>query len=107
MRKHPTEAEDKLWQALRGRQLNGYKFRRQVPVGGYVLDFYCPQIHLGIELDGSVHLDPTQVELDRTRTQNLAAQGVSVIRFWNTQVVNHLDEVLVSIQKVIESSGQE
>ena len=73
LRKPLTPAEQRLWQALRNRQLSGLKFRRQHAVGAYILDFYCPACKLVVELDGDIH--DKQLEYDRTRTEHMALYG--------------------------------
>lgn len=85
-----TEAEDRLWQELRGRRLNGLKIRRQVPVGRYVVDFLCADAMLIIEVDGAQHADS---EHDRIRTTELRAQGFRVLRFWNDEVLREMNAV--------------
>jgi very-short-patch-repair endonuclease len=93
MRKSPTDAEKKLWSILRSRALCGFKFRRQHPIGGHVLDFYCVESHLAIELDGSQHADADALENDAQRTRRLAELGVRVIRFWNHELLTQPYEV--------------
>jgi very-short-patch-repair endonuclease len=95
LRHSATPAEDVLWAALRGRQLGGLKVRRQHPVGGYVLDFAIPDLHLGIELDGGVH--DGQMEDDARRTASLVEVGYRLIRFRNEDVLTNLDGVLARI----------
>src|SRR3989338_5263840 len=80
LRKKQTDAEHKLWQRLRNKQVQGLKFYRQYGVGSYILDFYCPQRLLAIELDGSQHLATR--EYDNDRTAYLQRLGITVIRFW-------------------------
>ena len=84
-----------LWRALQRRQLGGLKFRRQFGVGPYILDFYCPEVHLAVELDGAVH--DAQREYDDARTRNLETVGVRVIRFETRDVFERLDVVLAAI----------
>jgi very-short-patch-repair endonuclease len=96
LRRALTDAERKLWTALRSRRFDGYKFRRQHPFGPYVLDFYCEQRNLAIELDGGQHSE--QVERDAVRTAWLAAQGCKVVRFWNNDVSANLPAVLEQIR---------
>lgn len=98
-RKVPTEAEANLWQALRGGKLQGLKFRRQHPLGRFILDFCCPEHHLVIEVDGPIHLQ--QEERDEERSQVLRAHGYQVLRFSNVQVLEHLPEVLEEISKTV------
>lgn len=84
LRNHSTAAEGTLWRALKGRQCGGWKFRRQQSIGAYIMDFYCPELRLCIELDGSVH--DYRYDYDEQRTAFLSAQGISVMRFRNEQV---------------------
>ncbi len=85
LRKHPTDAERLLWRHLRLRQLGGYKFRRQQPLGPYIVDFVCLAKRLIVEVDGGQHAE--QAEEDAQRTAWLEAQGFRVLRFWNTEVL--------------------
>ena len=95
LRQQQTDAEQFLWLRLRNRRLAGLKFRRQVPIGSYIVDFYCHDCALVVELDGAQHL--AQVEYDAVRTAFLQAQGLSVLRFWNHEVLQQLDSVLEQI----------
>ncbi len=97
MRKNPTNAERVLWERLRSKQVDGYKFRRQHPAGGYVLDFYCAAAWLGIELDGGIHRETEQAAYDRQRSEDLAELGVLVLRFWNDEVLSDTERVLEEI----------
>jgi very-short-patch-repair endonuclease len=101
-RQNPTPAESKLWQELRRKNLSGFKFRRQHPVAGYILDFYCPKAKIGIEVDGEIHKQSSQIEHDKQRTEDLAAIGVKIIRFWNAEIMNDVESVLEKIVEVIE-----
>jgi very-short-patch-repair endonuclease len=100
LRKSSTPAEQKLWQALRNRDLDDYKFRRQHPIGPYIADFFCAEVGLIVEVDGGGHLD--QIEYDQDRTDWLADQGYHVIRFWNDDVLNHFDDVTQEIIRYCE-----
>jgi len=91
LRRRLTDAERLLWKALRNRQLNGDKFRRQVPIGNYVADFVCVEKHLVVEVDGGQHLDN---EKDAERTVSLESKGFRVLRFWNNEVLQNLEGVL-------------
>jgi adenine-specific DNA-methyltransferase len=88
-----------MWRALRDRRLNGHKFRRQHPVGPFVLDFCCPAARLAIELDGGVHA--AQAEQDAARTELLAANGYRVLRFPNDAVLHSLPSVLDQIRAAL------
>ncbi len=101
LRKHQTPAEEKLWQAIRKRQLGGYKFRRQEINGPFIVDFYNHQNGLIIEVDGGVHLQ--QQEYDAARTEWLDAHGHVMIRFMNDEVLSHLEEVLKKIMQCLET----
>ena len=90
------------WRHLRNRNFAGYKFRRQHPLDGYVLDFYCPSAKLAIELDGGGHNYRAGQIRDRTRSEFLARHGVVVLRFWNHQVRRELDSVLRAIWFALE-----
>ena len=103
MRTEPTEAEDVLWEALRGRRLDGLRFRRQHPVGRFVLDFYCPIHKLAVEVDGEVH--DSQQERDAERTAVIEAHGYRVVRFRNEEVMQNLPAVLDGIRTVISSAS--
>jgi very-short-patch-repair endonuclease len=97
LRQPQTPAEERLWSCLRDSQLEGLKFRRQHPIGPFIVDFYCAQKRLVIEVDGDSHFTDEQMEYDRARTAWLEEQGCKVIRFTNTDVMDSLDEVLVEI----------
>src|SRR5262245_23563528 len=97
LRKRQTTAEDVLWSVLRNRKLHGLKFRRQHPIGPYVVDFCCYERKLILELDGSIH-DLT-VEQDADRSLYLEARSFRVIRFRNEQIFANLDAVLCQIQE--------
>jgi very-short-patch-repair endonuclease len=102
LRKRSTEAERLLWTHLRSRQLEGQKFRRQAPVGPYVVDFLCPETRFVIELDGGQHAD--QREKDEERSPRLAGWGFSVLRFWNNDVLGNTEGVLEAIRAALASN---
>ena len=99
LRKNPTDAEKLLWARLRGGQLDGVRFRRQAPMGSYVVDFFCPSARLIIELDGGQHAERTAP--DARRTEWLEGQGYRVIRFWNNEVLGNIEGVLETIRREI------
>lgn len=99
LRKHLTPAEAKLWTHIRSSQLEGRKFRRQHSVGRYILDFYCPQERLAVELDGEVHSFVSAQERDLERDSFLNAQGIKVLRFENKVVFQEVEAVLIEIQR--------
>jgi len=96
LRKEPTPAERKLWAYLRGDNLQGVNFRRQHALGNYIVDFVSIKRKLVIELDGSQHLE--QEEYDTERTKFLRSMGYTVIRFWNHQIMNEMDNVIKAIE---------
>ncbi|WP_320199381.1 endonuclease domain-containing protein [Agrobacterium sp. rho-13.3] len=102
MRKSMTDAEVKLWNALRAHRLEGLSFRRQLPILGYIVDFACPSHKLVVELDGFQHADETAMNYDRQRTANLQQHGWTVIRFWNDDILKDIDNVCLHILRVIE-----
>ncbi|MBK8024413.1 MAG: endonuclease domain-containing protein [Chloroflexi bacterium] len=100
LRQRETLSEMKLWAALRSRQLEGRKFRRQVPVGGYVLDFYCAEENLAVEIDGGIH--EKQQEADMLRQSALEELGVRFVRLPVEQVKNDFDSVLEIIKNAFQ-----
>ena len=94
LRNNQTKAELALWSKLKGKQLNGLKFVRQYSVGPYILDFYCPSLRLGIELDGSSHFAEEAKIYDENRSKYLKSVNIRVIRFWNGEVLKNVDKVL-------------
>jgi very-short-patch-repair endonuclease len=98
LRHRLTAAEQVLWSALRGRGIGGLRFRRQHPVGPFVLDFFCPAAKLVIEVDGPIH--EQQREQDQARTEHLEAYGYRVLRFTNQEVMTNLEAVVAQIADV-------
>ncbi len=99
LRHTTTEPEQKLWSLLRNRQLGGRKFRRQHALLNYVLDFYCHECKLAIELDGKFHAEAETKEYDSSRTALLNENGITVLRFWNEQVMNETEKMLQKISE--------
>ena len=95
LRNTPTDAEDRLWQQLRRRQLAGFRFRRQMPLAGYIADFVCLDVQLIVELDGGQH--DLAVAYDSRRTNWLESQGWTVLRFWNNEIDCNEETVLENI----------
>ena len=102
LRNQSTDAERHLWRHLRLHQLAGLKFRRQVPVVGYIADFVCPQVKLVIELDGGQHV--AQADSDEVRTQALKKHGYRVLRYWNDDVLLRTEDVLDDILRHAKST---
>lgn len=101
LRRDATDAEKRLWSALRDRRLRGFKFRRQHPVPPYVLDFCCVEIGLCIELDGGGHLEPEQQRHDAARSDFLVQQGIKVVRLTNYEVLVKREELLDHLWVVV------
>ena len=96
LRSTPTDAEARLWLQLRRQQLDGFRFRRQQPIGRYVVDFFCPEAKLIVEVDGGQHADE-----NGARTRWLEARGYRVIRFWNNDVLGNTDGVVEKIREAL------
>ncbi len=94
LRKSSTLEEKVLWGYLRNQELFPFKFRRQFVIEPYIVDFYCDKLKLAIELDGSQHAEDLKLEYDKKRTEFLARNGIQVIRFWNEEINNNLEEVI-------------
>ena len=105
LRRSPTAEERALWQRLRNRQL-GVKFRRQVPIGPFIVDFCCHELHLVIELDGEVHAQADQASLDMERTAWLAEIGYRVLRFQNSEVNHDVAAVVSQIRTELPSPAK-
>jgi len=97
LRNNATPAERALWRRLSGRQIDGFKFRRQQPIGDYVVDFYCPAARLVVELDGRGH--ERREQEDAWRESRLKALGLRVLRFFNRDVLENPDGVLTTIER--------
>jgi len=103
LREHQTLAETELWQRLRAKRFFGHKFYRQYSVGNFILDFYCPKLFLAIEIDGGQHAE--NIEYDRERTAYLKSNKITVLRFWNNDVMKNLDGVLSEILSFVEKTS--
>jgi very-short-patch-repair endonuclease len=98
-------AEQRLWLKLSNRGLLGYRFRRQYGVGPYVLDFYCPELKLAIEVDGDTHFQAGAGNYDRERQRYIESLGIRVLRFTNREVFERLDDVAGGIGEVARVRG--
>ena len=106
LRRNQIDAENLLWSIVRGRRLGNFKFRRQHPLGRYILDFYCHDAKLSIELDGGQHNTSEGRRYDETRTQEIASQGIRELRFWNYEVLQETESVLEAIWNALhEQTG--
>ena len=101
LRSNMTDAEQALWQRLRGKQIHGVQFYRQKPLLDYIADFYCAKASLVIELDGGQHLEPEHQHKDMLRDKALAELGLRVLRFDNRQVMAETDAVVGAIYEVV------
>ena len=104
LRKRMTDAERKLWRHLRNRELGGWKFKRQYPVGSFIVDFICLEKNVVIEVDGGHHAE--NEELDIQRSAYLNKMGYRVVRFWNNEVLQETEAVLEAIFAILANSKQ-
>jgi very-short-patch-repair endonuclease len=100
LRRNQSDAEKKLWSRLRNTQLNGVKFRRQQSIGDYIVDFISFEKNLVVEVDGGQHNESVSIKDDQRRTRYLESRGYRVIRFWNTEVLQNIEGVVL---KILES----
>ncbi|MFQ5706927.1 MAG: endonuclease domain-containing protein [bacterium] len=107
LRKNATDAERILWQHLRGKQIGGFKFRRQYSIDQFVLDFYCPEVKLAVEVDGATHFTEEAQAYDRAREDYIRTFGVTFLRFTNLEVYDSLDGVLMVILEKLEELKKE
>ena len=103
LRSHMTGPETRLWSRLRARQLQGLKFRRQHGIGPYIVDFYCPEQSLVIEVDGDSHADADQIVRDQLRDKYFQSLGLRVIRYFNDDIVKNLAGVLEDLAEKLAS----
>lgn len=107
LRRRATPAERRFWEIVRDRRLGGFKFRRQHGVGRYVLDFYCAEARLGIELDGSIHDDPLRAAHDAHRQREIEALGIRVVRFQNRAVLDAPDVMAEAVLRALGGAQTE
>ena len=108
LRTHGTLAEKILWYCLKGRQILGFKFRRQHGIGNYILDFYCPELKLAIEADGATHDEPGAKRHDQQRQRQIEAEGIVFLRFGDEEIIGNPDDVIRRIEHLVGklSEGQ-
>ena len=99
LRKHSTAAECVLWNAIKNKQVESLRFRRQHSIGPYIMDFYCPSIKLCIELDGGIHEQLAEHNRDDIRTQYINQQGITILRFTNSTVYYNINSIIESIKQ--------
>ena len=102
LRRQPIPSEAKFWMFLRNRQYRGLKFRRQHSIGGYILDYFCPALRLAIEIDGDSHLKPGRDIYDERRQRWIERQGVTIVRFLSSDVINNFEGVIERLDEVIK-----
>jgi len=103
LRKDKTATEYMLWEKLRGRRLEGFKFRRQHPIDRYIADFYCHEAALVVEVDGGIHLEKSNKEYDIERDNTLEKLGITTLRFTNEEVTSDMVAVLENIKMHLNS----
>ena len=104
LRKNQTPQEKKMWNMLRNHQFYGYEFRRQYPIGEYIVDFICREKKIIIELDGGQHNESSNIINDNKRTEFLNSLGYRVIRFWNNDIDKNLEGVFEVMKKELEKN---
>jgi very-short-patch-repair endonuclease len=101
LRNKPTESEVLLWKHIRGRQILGKKFRRQYSIGRYIVDFFCVECDIAIELDGAAHFAELKEDYEAERTAFLEAQGIEIMRFENRVLYDNFEAVLETIKEAV------
>ena len=101
LRKNSTIQERRLWNLLKNRQFHNLKFKRQQPIGDYIVDFICKEAKIIIEIDGGQHNEPVNIEYDKTRTEYLNTLGYKVIRFWNNEIYENIEGVVLRLREEI------
>jgi len=108
LRNEMTKAEVLLWMELKDKKILGYKFRRQFSIGSYVVDFYCPELNLAVEVDGATHVTDEEIRYDKDRQTEIETLGIKFLRFSNPEIYKDMNHVLEKIKSIIEelkSSG--
>ena len=101
LRKNSTIQERRLWNLLKNRQFHNLKFKRQQPIGDYIVDFICKEAKIIIEVDGGQHNEPKNIEYDKTRTEYLNNLGYKVVRFWNNEIYENIEGVVLRLKEEI------
>lgn len=104
-RNNPTPTEKRLWKKLKGKQIRGFDFDRQKPINNFIVDFYCKELKLAIEVDGSIHIG--QEVADEERQKILESFGISFLRFTNNDIIHRLDNVIEVITNWLENNNHE
>lgn len=103
LRKNSTKQERILWKLIRNRQFLGLKFRRQFPIGEYIVDFVCEEKKIVIELDGGQHNQPLSIKKDSLRTKFIESKGYKVVRFWNCDINDNFEGVYLKLKEIFEN----
>ena len=101
LRKNQTPQERKMWSLLRNHKYKNLAFKRQHPIGDYIVDFICLEKKLIIEIDGGQHNEPDNIEYDKKRTEYLESKGYKVLRFWNNEINKNIEGVFLIIDKYL------
>ena len=101
LRKNSTIQERRLWNLLKNRQFHNLKFKRQQPIGDYIVDFICKDAKIIIEIDGGQHNEPENIEYDKSRTEYLNTLGYKIIRFWNNEIYENIEGAILRLKKEI------
>jgi very-short-patch-repair endonuclease len=106
LRKEMTETELLLWERIRKNKNGGYRFRAQHPIGKFIVDFYCHEALLAIEIDGSIHQNNIVAERDEGRELEIRKLGINIIRFTSEEIHNNLDKVAITISSILKTLGK-
>jgi very-short-patch-repair endonuclease len=102
LRNNMPEPEKRIWARLRAKQINGHKFRRQYSIGNFIVDFYCPEAKLAIEIDGDSHFSDKQSLYDVARQKYIESKGIHFLRFTNKDIIENAEGVLVRITESLK-----
>jgi len=105
-RNKPTKGEDKLWKLINKDQIFNYRFRRQYVIAGFILDFYCPKLKLGLEVDGSIHNIKDNIDYDLKRENIIKQYNIKIIRFTNKEIENNILTALRKLKDYIKNTEQ-
>ena len=106
LRRKATPAELYLWRYIKNDQINGYRFRRQFGIGGFIVDFYCPKLRLVVEVDGGIHSNPDVARYDDERAEYIRSCFIRIIRFTNDEVLNNIEGVLQTLRTATTSPSR-
>lgn len=107
LRRNMTKWEIRLWNDLKGKKMFGFKIRRQYGIDNYVIDFYCPELKLAIEVDGDVHYFQDKMEIDNRKNKRLAEEGVMLVRLINEDLEDDYESVLVYLEDILKARADE